>query len=205
MTKTLKKQLKFWFFTLLTLAVSIADISLTYIGTPDLSNESNPLVVTAGLGWFALIASNALIFLIMVVLYRQAFLKFDPVTIKCNGFKEYMSMLLFGRPDKFNWIWYKIPSNKVGQTYLFSGAGYMVAVLTILRIRYVIEWIGVLTDSRWVYEYFEWLQHIGFTTAFGRFDVIIVSLMGAIGTLILWYYIQYRLNKKALMIDKEEE
>jgi hypothetical protein len=41
--------------------MSIADLTFTYIGSPDLTTEANPLVYVFALGWKSLIITSTLI------------------------------------------------------------------------------------------------------------------------------------------------
>ena len=49
------KKTIFWFLVIINIILSITDIVITYIGSPDLSREGNLLVYTFGLGWSSLI------------------------------------------------------------------------------------------------------------------------------------------------------
>ncbi len=48
------KKLKFWILITIYVLLMLADGLLTFINTPDLSMEANPLVANLGLGWVAL-------------------------------------------------------------------------------------------------------------------------------------------------------
>lgn len=189
---------KFWILTVLTLVITIADVSLTFIGTPDLSRESNPLIYTAGLGWGTLITANIIITILFIGLYYYSFVSFKPPVIKCNGFKEFYSIINFNQPDKFIWTLYKMPKNKIAYSYLLACGGFLTALVSILRIRAVLEWIGILTNSEFVYSYFRLIQNISFVTPVGRFDMILFLLFPTMFACIYWYYKQYRINKNAL-------
>lgn len=189
---------KFWILTVLTLVITIADISLTFIGTPDLSKESNPLVYTAGLGWGALITANIIITILFIGLYYYSFVRFKPPIIKCNGFKEFYSIINFNQPDKFIWTLYKMPKNRIAYSYLLACGGFLTALVSILRIRAVLEWIGILTNSEFAYSYFRLIQNISFVTPIGRFDMILFLLFPTMFACFYWYYKQYRINKNAL-------
>ena len=190
--------IKFWILTVLTLVIAIADVSLTFIGTPDLSRESNPLIYTIGLGWGALIATNVIVTSLFIGLYYYSFVLFKPALIQCNGFKEFYSIINFNQPDKFIWTLYKIPKNKIAYSYLLACGGFLTAIVSILRIRAVLEWIGILTNSELAYLYFKLIENISFVTPIGRFDMILFLLFPTIFACFYWYYNQYKINKIAL-------
>jgi len=102
---------KFYLCAAITLLLILADGALTYIGTPDLSMEGNPLVSVLGLGWKALFIANSIGFALYVSGVYYAFVRYKSPVIQCNGLKQYSSMLFFNRPDKFIWNFYRMPKN----------------------------------------------------------------------------------------------
>ncbi len=59
------KKATFWILIALYLLLAFADGALTYINTPDLAMEGNPLVANLGLGWSALAIANIAVFALM--------------------------------------------------------------------------------------------------------------------------------------------
>jgi len=139
---------KFWLITIIYLLLMLTDGALTYAATPDLTNEANPLVARFGFGWAALFLANAVGFALFVGFVYHAFVRyntFERPVIECNGFRQYLSMLMFGRPDKFIWTFIKFPdrSNRFAGAYLCAVAGYaFAAVLPAMRFVIVLEWLG---------------------------------------------------------------
>ncbi|MBQ5885802.1 MAG: hypothetical protein IIW79_05270 [Clostridia bacterium] len=64
------RKIKFWILIVVLVLLAFADGLLTFINTPDLSMEGNPLVASLGLGWEALAIANILVF-IKSLLTRQ--------------------------------------------------------------------------------------------------------------------------------------
>ena len=112
MKTRLSKKIQFVLFSIITLIIGLFDMLSTYIGTPDLSSEANPIVNKFGGGWIALILVNVILISVFIALYYYSFIKFKPDLIECDNFKQYMSMLYFGRLDKFIWTLYKRPKLK---------------------------------------------------------------------------------------------
>lgn len=195
--------IKFWISTILTLVIATADIVLTFIGTPDLSRESNPLVHSVGLGWTGLITANIIVISLFIVLYYYSFIYFKPTVVQCTNFKQFYSIINFNQPDKFIWTLYKMPKNKLAYSYLLACAGFLTALVSILRIRAVLEWIGILTNSSLAFSYFKLIENISFLTPIGRFDMILFLFFPTTFACFYWYYKQYRINRS--MLDKNSQ
>lgn len=194
-----KGKIKFLIFTVLTFILSILDNLFTYMGSPDLSLETNPLVYSLGFNWCGLIISNVILICIYIILAYYSFVRFKSDIIPCHGFKEYYSMLFFNRPDKFIWTLYKFPKNKRAYSYLFACTGYVFAILMpIIRLRAILEWVLYLSNKKLFYSYCEVIGKIGFNTLFGRFDNILMVVIIVIVLLIYWFFKEYSMNKKAL-------
>lgn len=83
------------------LLTTLADLGLTYLNTPDLSRESNPLVTVFGLGWGALITVAALSVIMFVSLTYYSCFKYKTIHTNDRRLTEYVSSITYGRPDKF--------------------------------------------------------------------------------------------------------
>ena len=191
------KNIMFWFFVILNLIMSTADLVLTYIGSPDLSIEGNPLIYVFGLSWESLIISSIIFLAIIVMLLYYTFFRFRRIVIQCEGFKQYVSMLFYNRPDKFIWILYKFPKNKIGLSYLGASLGYILAiVIPIVKLFAVFLWIGIINNLNIVNVY-----HNNFNvlmTPFGRIDVFIGGIILALFLWYYWFLKEYKINKNVL-------
>ena len=188
--------MKFWIFAVTNLVLSVADIVLTYIGTPDLALEANPLVTVFGLGWSALIIANVFTYALYIVLIYMVFVRYQRSVMLCEGFKQFISMLCYDRPDKFVWIWWKFPKNIVSST--FAPAGYAFAyVFPVIRLLAIFSWILYFSGVEFCVWCFLNVRHISFI----HIEVISLFVLGIILGIILvfrWYYKEYRINKTAL-------
>ena len=183
---------KFWCFSIVNLLLALADGVLTFIATPDLALEANPLVAVLGFGWTALFIANTIAITIYTYLVYYTFLRYKRTLYNVSGFKQYVSMLSFNRPDKFIWTIYKFPKNKAA---LLACAGYMCAFpLPAARLLLVLEWTAHLTNS----PFFRWYsQGIRPLVPLGRPDVWLAALL-AILLGVYWLYKEYKINQKAL-------
>lgn len=190
---------------LLLLVLIIADLVTTYMCTPDLSRESNSLVTIYGYGWKELIIRDIIIFIVLLVIAYFPFVYYKRSVIQCEGFKEYVSMLFFDRPDKFKLTLIKSPKRK---SLILVTLGYMLTIGFIaLKVYCVIN--NILVKIGFVPCIFclfkiphSYHNTIHFHTAKGivYVPVIMYAVMVFIDlfTYFYWYLKEYKINKKAL-------
>ena len=196
-----KNKIMFYVVISLTFVISVADNLLTYIGTPDLSKEANPLVHTLGFSWGGLLVSNLILFALDVFLAYYLFIKYEPKRIVCNNKNEYVSMMLFERPDKYKWTWYKMPNNKDGYRFMLACFSFMmVLIVPLLRLKAVIEWCVYLLNPALFNRYCEMLGKVGATTIFGRGDMLIQIVVMAIIFVLVFFHREYKRNQKLINI-----
>lgn len=197
-----KRKNKVIFYVLITFmfVISVIDNLLTYIGSPDLSKEANPLVATLGFSWTGLLIANVILYALDVFLAYYVFIKYEPKIVACNNKKEYMSMMLFDRSDKYNWTWYKLPNNKDGYRFMLACFGFVMVLLTpILRLKAVIEWCMYLFNTELFDKYCDFLGKVGATTIWGRCDVIIQVILLIVVFMLVFINKQYKLNQKLII------
>jgi hypothetical protein len=141
----LMKNRLFWIFISVNFILTIADCLFTYICTPDLSCEGNLFVSQLKIGWIGLIAVNLIIFCLYVLAAYFTFIRYKEPKYKVNSLKEYISMALFNRPDKFKWIWYKTPQN--WKPTVACTAYAILVCLPLARAIAVCEWCIILTNT----------------------------------------------------------
>ncbi len=129
----------------------LADGLLTYINTPDLSMEGNPLVTRLGLGWGALTIANIIAFAaIFASAYYSAF-KYKTVYTSETKLTAYWSQILFDRPDMF-WRGL-IPKHFAPFLAMFGFAALYSCIVS--RAVVVLEWLYItFNDSWWTSKYF---------------------------------------------------
>lgn len=192
-----KNRISFYVLVSFTLVISVIDNLLTYIGSPDLAKESNPLVHTLGFSWTGLLIANVVLFAFDVFMAYYVFIRYEPKIVSCINKKEYMSMMLFDRPDKYIWTWYKLPNNKDG--YRFMGACFsfiMVLLTPILRLKASIEWCMYLFNPELFDRYCDILGRVAITTVWGRGDVIIQVIVLIAVLMAIFTHKMYKANQK---------
>ena len=191
---------KFLIFVSLNVLLVCVDYILTYIGTPDLSLEANPLVSVFGLGWRALLINATIFVFLHAVAAYLAFVRFRRSIITCNGFKEYISILYFNRSDKFRQTFYRFPNNKVGWRYTVAFLGTFVTIIyPLFTLLAIVGWIGTISGYYQFYVLYEFLlRPIFWGTTFELFILFITFVVIATFAMYLWYYKEYKINKKEL-------
>lgn len=102
------------------LLIHLADGFITYVNTPGLEREGNPLVRVLGLGWGALFLANLLVF-VFLVLCAWSFCRYEHVHLEASGMFDYYMKLMHGEGYKPIWFWYKTPGN---YRAMFAFGGY---------------------------------------------------------------------------------
>lgn len=181
---------KFYFFVFFYFFLMIIDGLCTYIGTPDLKMEANPLVSVMGLGWTSLFIANFAALTLYIIITHYTYVKYIPPKINEKKITRYLSQLFFYRPDKFSWTFYRLPKNwrpfwaLLGYAFSWS--------LPLSRIFTVAEWIFVLMG----------IDAVGYNRIRElfpkhRLDVAVAGII-AIITSCAWVLLQYKKNKKLL-------
>jgi len=125
------------------LLIHLMDGLITYVNTPDLKREWNPLVRIWGFGWEALFIANLLGF-ILIVLATWYFGKYEYVSILSESVFDYYMKLFYGENYKPVWFWYKHSKNWRAQFAMIGYAAYW--GLTIGAVIPVIGWFWYMLD-----------------------------------------------------------
>lgn len=178
------------------LILMLADGLLTYINTPDLSLEGNPLVAKLGLGWEALFIANAIGFALFLLLARCAF-NYQYEVISAKGLFDYYMKLLYGEEYKISWFFYKFAKNKRA-VWAFSG---YVLVYTLLagRAVLVVDWLFFTFDATP-----GWWNFLENFIPFLRLDIWI-ALIIMLFLMIYWIIRGYRYSNKMISQQKGEQ
>lgn len=188
---------KFFAHALIYFMLMVGDMVLTYIGTPDLKNEANPLVEVFGLGWGALRAHSMFGFLYYLGFIYYAFIRYRRPVLQCEGYKQYVSMLLYGCLDRK-----KTARKKFVFKNFFGVFGNALAVgYIIIRVIVVIDWIGYLSRNPIYYWY---IVNIRSRSSVPKY--LSLCLLGSAILICCQYcvlYRWYRMNKKELECVKD--
>ena len=179
------KKTKFWILISVYLCLSFADGALTYINTPDLSFEGNPLVAKLGLGWGALAIANIAVFALYFATAYYNYFKYKTVFTNETTYTRYWSQITFDRPDMF-WKGF-ILFPKHWKPYIAAFGFCMLPAAIIARLILVLEWLATTFDIAGRYQYYYFKN----TYCFGRLDVL-AAVVVAIAGIFYWFYIEYK-------------
>lgn len=125
------------------LLIHLMDGLVTYVNTPDLGREWNPLVRVLGFGWEALIMAN-LVGFVLIVLATWYFGRYEHVSIPSKNVFDYYMKLFYGENYKPVWVLYKPSKNWKSQFALIGYACYW--GLTVGAVIPVVGWIWYMLD-----------------------------------------------------------
>lgn len=123
--------------------IHLMDGLVTYVNTPDLVREWNPLVRVLGFGWEALIMAN-LVGFVLIVLATWYFGRYEHVSIPSKNVFDYYMKLFYGENYKPVWVLYKHSKNWKSQFALIGYACYW--GLTVGAVIPVVGWIWYMLD-----------------------------------------------------------
>lgn len=125
------------------LLIHLMDGLVTYVNTPDLAREWNPLVRVLGFGWEALIIAN-LVGFVLIVLATWYFGRYEHVSIPSKNVFDYYMKLFYGENYEPVWVLYKHSKNWKSQFALIGYACYW--GLTVGAVIPVVGWIWYMLD-----------------------------------------------------------
>lgn len=171
----------------------ILDLLFTYIATPNLLLEGNPLYDAMDFGWAGLIILNVVTFIGYVLMSYYAFIKYKPIQSNETDFKRYLSHINYGDPDKYVPMMWKLPKNWGPQTACLCWS--VVCILPFCRMIIVLEWFLMILK----------IKNLGTMIFFtivslfpmGRIDIFL-AIIGAWILSFVWIKKEYRANLKRL-------
>jgi positive regulator of sigma E activity len=179
------------------LIVAFADGIFTYINTPDLSMEGNPLVSKFGLGWTALAIANIITFILFFALAYYSLFKYKTIYTTQTKFTAYCSQIIYDRPDMF---WKGIIPKHICPYLAALGFAFPYSAI-ISRAIIVFEWI-VYTFDIDLKQYFVFESKY----CFNRLDIVVALILLFI-LLLYWFYKEFKkqLQNKNMNIKKSED
>ena len=138
----MKTKIKFVVILLWILFSKSFDIHCTYLHTPDLSKEANPLVSILGFNWFYLLIVIGL--LTLYTCYTLYLILFKPIKLhpieKGYSFSNFITYMYFGKKTPFVAIIYKFPPLKNKRFHYTFGN---------IFVRYLI-FAGIISTTMWL-------------------------------------------------------
>ncbi|MCL2189066.1 MAG: hypothetical protein FWC16_09130 [Defluviitaleaceae bacterium] len=191
---------KFWGITIIMFALSLADIVLTYIGTPDLRNEGNPVIVLIhenwGLGWHYIIFINIIIFFVLTTMAYYRFIKINFIRYPIMAKNIFHYALLI--------------HTKEHSMYGFVFSCFLsFPVVIFVRIFAVVGWLSIIVPNMFPWSgvgNFEW-DRSGTLVSIPFFDplisrwgeamtlIVVLALLFSLTLYIFWFSKEWRANK----------
>lgn len=171
----------------------ILDLLFTYIATPNLLLEGNPLYDSLNFGWTGLIVINVITFIGYVAMSYYAFVKYKPPVSDETDMKRYLAHINYGDPDKYVPMMWKLPKNWGPQTACLCWS--VVCVLPFCRMIIVLEWFLMILR----------IQNTGTIIFFtivsmfpmGRIDIFL-AVIGAWILSFVWIKKEFKANLKEI-------
>lgn len=171
----------------------ILDLLFTYIATPNLLLEGNPLYDILNFGWSGLIIINVVTTVGYVLMSYYAFIKYKPPVTNETDLKRYLAHINYGDPDKYVPMMWKLPKNWGPQTACLCWS--IVCVLPFCRMIIVAEWFLMILK----------IQNMGTAIFFtivslfplGRIDIFL-AVIGAWILSFVWIKKEFKENLKEI-------
>ncbi len=171
----------------------ILDLLFTYIATPNLLLEGNPLYDMLDFGWSGLIIINVVTTVGYVLMAYYAFIKYKPPVTDETDLKRYLAHINYGDPDKYVPMMWKLPKNWGPQTACLCWS--IVCVLPFCRMIIVAEWFLMILK----------IQNMGTAIFFtivslfplGRIDIFL-AVIGAWILSFVWIKKEFKENLREI-------
>ena len=171
----------------------ILDLLFTYIATPNLLLEGNPLYNQTNFGWTGLIAINVITFIGYIAMAWYAFIKYQSPVTNETDMKRYLALINYGNADSYVPMMWKLPKNWGPQTACLCWS--VVCVLPFCRMIIVLEWFLMILRVRNIF------TEIFFTIVacfpLGRIDIFL-AVIGAWILSFVWIKKEFKNNLKSI-------
>ncbi len=193
MKRLSRNKLNFYITCSAYLITIILDLLFTYIATPNLLLEGNPLYNQTNFGWTGLIAVNVITFIGYIAMSWYAFIKYKPPVTNETDMKRYLAYINYGDADKYVPMMWKLPKNWAPQTACLCWS--VVCVLPFCRMIIVSEWFLMILRIR--NELTEIFFSIVAVFPMGRIDIFL-AVIGAWILSFVWIKREFRNNLKGI-------
>ncbi|MEG0546930.1 MAG: hypothetical protein RR552_07075 [Oscillospiraceae bacterium] len=187
-----KKQ-KFVLLTIFYFLITFLDLLLTYLSSPDLSLEGNPLVVNLKFGWFELILINVITFAVYFAMAYYAYIKYKPPFSKETTLKKYLADITYDNPENAKMGMIRFPDKGHWSPQIACLCYSVSTALPIARLIIVVEWYLIFNNIE-APLFFSIVQIF----PFGRIDFFIAVFI-AWGLSFVWIYKEFNQNKAKIL------
>lgn len=172
------------------LTVTVLDLVFTYIATPHLFLEGNPLATEYNFGWGGLITVNVITYILYVLMAYYAFLRYKPPESNETDLKRYLAEINYGDPNKYVPMMWKLPKHWGPQIACLCWS--ICVIMPFSRLVIVAEWFLMIMniDAPWFFSIVAFFP-------MGRIDFFI-ALIGAWALSGVWIKREYKANLERL-------
>jgi len=203
MFNRINNKFAFYITILIYVLLTLADVILTYVATPDLVAEGNPLVTVHGFGWGALLIAQAISFIVIPYCVYLLFTPYERKVIQCKNFYQFTKQVFTGTyPNGIRWYFHHIWQSWARYSRYVSFL--IIVVIFVLRIVAIIEWSLIIYANTvpltgWWHSP---LRDIPFFNIF-TYDMplsmyVAVTAITAFIATGIWYAREYKINKRML-------
>lgn len=179
------------------LVVTFLDLYFTYVATPNLELEGNPLYNVLFFGWTGLITINVIAFLFYALISYYAFIGYKRPVTNETDLRKYLSYISYGDADKYSVGMWKLPKYWAPQIACLCWS--VAIILPFAKLFIVIVWYLLILDIP-APLFFD----IVTAMPMGRIDLV-VAVLGAWALSFVWIAREFRLNLKQIEKRKSEE
>ncbi len=177
------------------IVVTFLDLYFTFLATPNLSLEGNPLYNKLFFGWTGLITINILATVFYILIAYYAFVAYKrPVTDETD-LKKYLSYISYGDSEKYSAMMWKFPKYWAPQIACLCWS--VAIIIPFAKLSIVFVWFEMLTNT----EASAFLEFVSLIPM-ARIDVLI-ALFGAWALSGVWILKEFKLNLKNIKSRKE--
>ncbi len=176
--------------------ISFFDLLLTYIATPNLKLEGNPLVLRLHFGWIELIVINLISLLLYILMCWYAFIRYQPtLSSEIHSLRRYLADITYGDPTKVSFGMWKWPKKWAPQIACLCWS--VSVALPFSRLFVVVEWILLISKIP-ANRFFQFVALF----PYGRFDFFLAVLL-AWAFSFVWIALEFRRNKRSFLLARD--
>ncbi|MBR2876904.1 MAG: hypothetical protein IKC01_07190 [Clostridia bacterium] len=177
------------------LLVTALDLYLTYLATPNLELEGNPLYNILFFDWRGLILINIIAYAFYLLISYYAFIAYKRPVTNETDLKKYLSYISYGDSEKYSTMMWKLPKFWAPQIACLCWS--VAVILPFSRFLIVLVWFFMILDVN-APAFF----NLVLMMPMGRIDLV-VAILGAWILSFIWILKEFRLNLKNIEEGKK--
>ena len=168
----------------------IVDLGLTFIYTPNLRYEWNPIVSVFSYSWVGMLITQILIVGLIIAVMSFYFYK-KPLSGLPNdlSFNEYIYYYFHNQKRTSSRKWYNLPRQKMNRVLAYNGFILMILVIST-------SYLAIINNLMVI---FKVRSYSNFIIQYGNSLYITILIIMAIFSFILFFILEYRLYKNNLV------